>query len=194
MSRFYSPITLEELKHKLQPIIEDEDGDEEFPYNLPKKVEKDIKKVQFDFENWEISGGYMGYPCGYKMINPDFPVLFVNAGGDWETPICFIIYWDGKDLRGYVPSKGNIFNSITNTAFGSDEESDKYTDTCILDAFKKKLNEVKPYLSSDKYIECLDIFKNANPDDIWSTISDKIGELSNEEAIINDIKERILKK
>lgn len=194
MSRFYSPISLDELKNKIQPIIEyeeDESGDEEFPYNLPKKVEKDIKKIQFDFENWEVEDdGYMNYPCGYKLINPDFPVLFVNAGGDWETPICFIIYWDGKDLRGYVPSKGNVFNPITKTAFGSDEESDNYTDTCVLDGFKKKLNEVKPYLSSEKYIENLDFIKSNNENDIYNMFDS----LSNSDAIIDDIKERILKK
>ena len=187
MSRFYSPITLEELKNKLQPIIEDEN----FPYNLPKKVEKDISKIQFNFENCEIIDGYMNYPCGYKMINTDFPVLFVNAGGDWETSICFIIYWDGKDLRGYVPEKGNVYNPITKTAFGSDEDSDNYTDTCVLDGLKKKLNEVKPYLSSDIYISTLDkIKKEVDIDDDYNFIE----AFSNEEAIISDIKERILKK
>jgi hypothetical protein len=48
-----------------------------------------------------------------------------NFGGDWEDSILFMVYWDGKEFRGYIPEKGNRFNRDTNEAFGNNEEADK---------------------------------------------------------------------
>ena len=59
------------------------------------------------------------------VLENNLPVLFVNAGGDWESPICFIIYWDGKSLRGYVPTKGNVFNKKTKAAYGNEYDFDQ---------------------------------------------------------------------
>jgi hypothetical protein len=44
------------------------------------------------------------------------------AGGDWEAPLLYVLYWDGRELRGYVPTKGNPFNTDTKTAYGSEHE------------------------------------------------------------------------
>jgi len=49
-------------------------------------------------------------------------VLFINAGGDWEFPICFVLYWDGKKMRAYIPSEGNCWNKQEKCAFGSEED------------------------------------------------------------------------
>ena len=106
-----------------------------FLYNLPSKIQKDIAKVQFDFENYNLGTadpnykseyardyeGYCGYPVGIEVLENGLPVLFVNAGGDWENPICFCIYFDGKELRGYVPSDGNVYNKKEKRAYGSEE-------------------------------------------------------------------------
>lgn len=46
-------------------------------------------------------------------------------GGDWEFPITFAVYWDGKCLRGYIPRNGNIWNEYTKCAIGNDEEADE---------------------------------------------------------------------
>jgi len=95
------------------------------PYELPKKVEEDIGKVNFDFENWEAAApGYCncGDIMGYRVAPNGLPFLGVTAGGDWEYPVFFIIYWDGKKLRGYVPTDGNMWNTDTKEAYGNGED------------------------------------------------------------------------
>jgi len=146
MSRFATKITLDELKSKLEKYL---GGEEywEFPYNLPNKIiESDLAKVNFDFENWDVGNasqnydeyptdhqGFNGYPCGYEVLENGMPVLFVNAGGDWECPICFCIYWDGKALRGYIPKDGNVYNVKEKCAYGSEESGNFDEDTDIDD-------------------------------------------------------------
>ena len=86
-------ISLEELKDKLRDIWED------FPYSLSKAVDEDLSKVLFDWENYEYEGdGYFDGICGPKILSNDLPVWFVNAGGDWETPIIFILYRNEKKI------------------------------------------------------------------------------------------------
>jgi hypothetical protein len=134
-------ITLSDFKEKMSKYIKDFNdptygNSEEFPYNLPTKVlESDLTKIEFDFENYCIGNadpgfkkylmdhkGYCGYPCGYKLLPSGIPVLFVNAGGDWEFPICFVLYWDGKGIRGYIPTEGNVFDKKNKCAYGNTEE------------------------------------------------------------------------
>ena len=139
MSRFATIITLDEFKSKCKDKlgIGTEDFDmydmlESFP-----KIEKDLSKIQSDFENWNIGNadpsyekypsdhqGYNGYPCGYEVLENGMPILFVNAGGDWECPICFCIYWDGSSMRAYIPKDGNVYNVKEKCAFGSEEDAD----------------------------------------------------------------------
>lgn len=128
MARKAKLVTLDFLKEKLKYLLEEEDDNgDEFPYNLPKKMEKDLSKIKFDFENYEYGEyGYMNYPCGYEVLENGLPVLFVNAGGDWETPICFIIYWDGSDLRAYIPNNGNVYNRKEKCAYGSENDPEAY--------------------------------------------------------------------
>ena len=94
------------------------------PYELPDQVKKDLKKVQFDFENYEFKNGegYQGSTpiVGWQVSTSGLPFLGVAAGGDWEFPLFFIIYWDGKKLRGYIPTDGNTWNTDTKMAYGND--------------------------------------------------------------------------
>lgn len=46
------------------------------------------------------------------------------VGGDWEHPVLFIVYNDGKQFRGYILTEGNTFNRLSKTAYGNDEASD----------------------------------------------------------------------
>lgn len=142
MPRFAPIISMEEFKTKCDKTLQIHSEDGFNPYdNLPNQVEKDISKVEFDFENWCIGNadpsyekyptdheGYANYPVGYQTLPNGLPVLFVNAGGDWEYPICFCIYWDGKKLRGYVPTDGNVFNKKEKCAYGSEDDYDDEAD------------------------------------------------------------------
>lgn len=75
-------------------------------------------KYKFDSENVETRGGI-------KMSKKGFPYIQCYAGGDWESPVCFFVYFDGHHFRGYIPLKGNAINRNEGNAFsGSGNESD----------------------------------------------------------------------
>ena len=100
------------------------------------QVSKDLDKVDFDCENmsadtsevWgetESGKGDAKDYVGLHTLGNGLSYLGVTAGGDWETPLFFIVYWDGENLRGYVPKDGNTWNTKNNCAFGNDEEADE---------------------------------------------------------------------
>lgn len=95
------------------------------------KLSQDLKKVQFDFENYtidicsKIGDGWHGVRQEY-VKGGYLSMLCCSAGGDWEYPVNFIIYLDkdNRTLRGYVPKAGNTWNYKTKEAFGNDEDED----------------------------------------------------------------------
>ena len=118
-------IQMWEFQEKMSFLLETD----EFPFNLPKKVEEDLTKVEFDYENYEYEGqGFFKGICGFIELKNGMPVLFVNAGGDWETPIIFLLYWDGKTIRGYIPKEGNTWNIETKSAYGNNDDEDDAPD------------------------------------------------------------------
>ena len=98
------------------------------PYlrEINSKVEDDLSKVEFDLENisTEGYGDKAKDIIGFQMLDNGLTYLGVMAGGDWELPVFFIIYWDGKSLRGYIPTEGNMFNTSTMSAYGNKWEPD----------------------------------------------------------------------
>ena len=84
------------------------------------KVRIDVSKIDFDFENFEIDDKIF-------FTSQGVPYLRCLAGGDWEIPVRFFIYYDGKSMRGYVPTKGNSFNRKTKSAIGNNIDN---TDEC----------------------------------------------------------------
>lgn len=73
-------------------------------------------KVEFDFENHEF--------VGYRQRPDGFAYAEFWAGGDWQHPVWFIVYWDGRRLRAYVPTGGNPFNTDTMEAYGNGGRED----------------------------------------------------------------------
>lgn len=141
MSRYFAPITSDELEEKINKAFVGADSDctnkrDRFSTSLMfDKLGKDLK-VKFDFENFEMCGnspilgkGQLASSqihlwLGYHTLPNGLTFLGCYAGGDWETPVSFIIYWDGKKLRGYVPLEGNPWNTTTKEAYGNDEDAD----------------------------------------------------------------------
>lgn len=78
-------------------------------------------KYKFDSENVDAYGGI-------KMSKKGFPYIQCAAGGDWECPVCFFVYFDGNKFRGYVPLKGNALNRNEKHAFsgGGNEDDAKF--------------------------------------------------------------------
>lgn len=127
MSRKAPVITMDDFKQIVGLKLMNQDGDLKV-HEFPEKINKDLQKVEFDFENYEwqngrgLGGGEEDCPCGFETLSNGLPILWVNAGGDWEAPVVFILYWDGKDLRAYIPKEGNTWNPKTKAAWGNGED------------------------------------------------------------------------
>ena len=108
------------------------------------KLYNDIwnNKYKFDSENVERRGDV-------KMSKKGVPYLECYAGGDWECPVCFFIYFDGHHFRGYVPLKGNAICRTTKSAFQGDTEADGEEMQFIRKELNISKNEDCPLSSSD---------------------------------------------
>lgn len=123
MSRTFAPITIPELEEKVWARFSEGEGIE--PILIKEWLGKDLK-VNFDFENFESPGSNHGKGSllGFNTLANGLTYCGMSAGGDWEYPVFFIVYWDGKKLRGYVPTEGNPWNTTTKAAYGNDEPAD----------------------------------------------------------------------
>lgn len=93
---------------------------------LTEAISKDLNKAKWDEENfeWKNGEGMCGCEkiCGFHTLPNGLTYLGITAGGDWECPLFYILYYDGEKLRGYLPTDGNFWNTDTKTAYGSEEE------------------------------------------------------------------------
>lgn len=124
MSRTFAPITIDDLEKKIWERL-GADGfiDEDL---IKERLGKDLK-VKFSFENFECPGPNAygkGSLLGFKTLSNGMTYCGMSAGGDWEYPVFFIVYWDGKKLRGYVPTDGNPWNTTTKEAYGNKDVED----------------------------------------------------------------------
>lgn len=128
MSRHFVPISIADLTAKIDVFTQESVDDDDYEgclYSLIEHLGSDIK-VDFDLENVSYSSGDFGPEglMGYHTLPNGFTFCGMCAGGDWEQPIFFCVYWDGKKLRGYVPKKGNPWNVTTKAAYGNDDGED----------------------------------------------------------------------
>lgn len=136
MPRYAPKITEQEFRDIVSSYAQSHDFDEEYDiedYNDVnniivtglmdahfKSVQGDLK-IQFDFENTEVEQ--------IVTLESGVTVAIVSAGGDWEVPLCFAFYYDGKKFRAYIPKDGNPYNRSTKTAYGNaDDEDDDNAD------------------------------------------------------------------
>lgn len=141
---FSEVITIEQLAQKIMEVVQkieaeewEERRDQDADSILDKAagnirilcgdtiIDKDLN-VEFDWENWETKEGFCGSESiiGFHTLDNGLSYLGVTAGGDWEMPVFFIIYWDGQNLRAYIPTEGNYWNTDINKAYGNEEDSD----------------------------------------------------------------------
>lgn len=141
-------------------------------------INKDLSKVCFNDENevFTQNGAFTDNPnnlCGFHTLDNGFTFLGGMAGGDWEKPVFFIIYWDGQKLRGYIPAYGNTYNANLNTAFGSEEDSDKFEKYL-------KIYGISEYSHYEDMIECYCRYnayqyqKNGEIDVDWTRIEEDV--------------------
>ena len=133
------------------------------------KLIKILKKINFDDEN-------VGYD-GFEILNNGLPIIKCWSGGDWESPVYFIIYWDGKKFRGYTPENGNTFNPITRTASGSEHESgidfgDRESLKKLIPELKNVIDLLSEYELSEKIHEIFERYQELEPD--WNKMEEDI--------------------
>lgn len=132
MSRYFAQIKVIDLEQKIlnAGVLTKEEGREWSPYDFQMRLPKGDLKVNFNFENFDFGQGETKYfrpkdsLIGYHTLENGLTFCGMSSGGHWETPVFFVVYWDGKKLRVYVPTKGNPWNTKTKEAYGNDENSD----------------------------------------------------------------------
>ena len=125
--------------------VEDDGPDGESAYEFIREliyndetIHKDIK-YDIDAENilTACDADYNDESVGMHTVK-DLTFYGVIMGGDWEVPAFFIIYWDGKKLRAYIPSYGNLINLDCKCAFGSENDGvDDKKEEKLLKKYKK---------------------------------------------------------
>lgn len=112
--------------------------------NLDDALSEDLSEVEFSAENFSCAE-VLSYAegdkiMGFQQVN-GIPFLGCMAGGDWEIPIYFLIYWDGSQFRGYIPKDGNTVNPKNDSAYGNDPEADgtDAVDTIQIDIDQDKI-------------------------------------------------------
>lgn len=119
MPRYFEKISIENFKNRIEVLKKDS-----FIRGLLKYVGKDIK-VKFDLENTSDEEGFGPKGMiGYNQLENGLTFYGCVAGGDGERSVYFIFYWDGKNIRGYVPTEGNPWNTTTRMAYGNDSRAD----------------------------------------------------------------------
>lgn len=126
-TRNFAPISIEDLMVKMKTFNEGEDRHSRSNtfYELLEHLGTDIK-VSFDLENVSDSPKDFGPKAlmGFHTEANGLTYCGMCAGGDWEHPVFFCVYWDGKKLRGYIPTEGNPWNTTTKKAYGNDDDKD----------------------------------------------------------------------
>lgn len=122
MRHFTQKISVDGLREKIDAAEDKTDGYVSFDA-LTTKIQKDLSKVQFDSENYDPCDVAPHTSDGYLVLDNGLTVFGVISGGDWEWPLYYIIYFDGKHLRGYVPKDGNPWNTTTKTAYGNGDDA-----------------------------------------------------------------------
>lgn len=128
MARYYNIISKDDFILNIKSLMLDGNGElnHSWVYELPAIISKDISKVMFDFENctgYNDQPFLSGYLTGYHELSPGFHTFWVSAGGDWEIPINFLLYWGDNRLRAYIPKDGNVWNKKYKCTYGSEGDS-----------------------------------------------------------------------
>jgi hypothetical protein len=111
---------------ELNQMTEDTIAQAAIMYNVFSQLNKDLKKVNFGCENLFLTKeSFANNPIstwlGPQQIG-DLAFIGGYAGGDWEIPVAFAIYHDGKKWRGYIPEDGNSYNHKLKSAYGNNDD------------------------------------------------------------------------
>lgn len=175
-NRYATACSLEELQKRVNERYKKECSHDDSQWNgfsgyeLQAIFEKDLKKVEFDCENFEyeskspvlVDSKNPQNLIGWHTLDNGFSFLGCYGGGDWEYPVFFILYWSGKEVRAYIPDKGNVYNHQIKQAYGNNEESDTEALGGELDDVRPDFNYVELIENIKSRIKLLDTESNVN--------------------------------
>lgn len=109
-------------------------------------VKRDLSRIEFSDENIFVSNQYINKNyqnslLGINQLSNGLCFLGVNSSGDWELGVFFIVYWDGEDLRGFIPLEGNTFNEKRRCAWVLDNDNHRQDLISINPNLKQHLQE-----------------------------------------------------
>lgn len=105
-----------------------------------KMVSKDLSKISFGYDIVDAINNNESQFLGLNVTENGMPFIGVSSCGDDEFPeIYFIIYFDGKNMRGYIPYYGNTYNPQTKAAFSAYNEDE---DNQFLKPFGKDIDDL----------------------------------------------------
>lgn len=131
MPRFFAPISVDELKAKVEIAFLLADPDRDDYVNLADRFDTDLifrklgkdLKVKFDFENFFVSK-QPNTLMGLHSLPNGLTCWGMLAGGNWQIPVFWVCYWDGKKIRGYVPEAGNPWDRKKKEAYNNSGNPD----------------------------------------------------------------------
>lgn len=159
-------ITPKEFEEKMKNIWEKNIQDRKFSLDnfvhtfcngWVKDKPKELGTLLNDITKYDYNTENLG-AIGKVQSSNGLTYLKCYAGGDWECPVLFFIYWDGSKFRGYIPTYGNAINRKYKRAFGNgDEEDIEFLKTQNLDT-DKELSSIIHSISYDENA-CMKDFK-----------------------------------
>lgn len=158
-------MSMEDFEDKVEQLFDKYGDIQDVVYSEP-NINKDMK-VSINMENYEYS---------YKMTSTGVPYLLVESASDYSPWMLFMIYWDGKKFRAYIPTYGNTWNTKTKEALGENPEDDA---KFIMSQINKKDLD-------------LDMDEFDNPEDIYYELINDIW--YNEKACVEDFETRLTVK
>jgi hypothetical protein len=106
------------LREKLTKWARNESWDSDATYDEMIHLADLPQGIDFDFENCYFEG-FQQTPSGIEY-------LCGCAGGDWEHPVVFIVYWNDDDDSPimYIPKGGNVVDWENKRAYYSPDFED----------------------------------------------------------------------
>lgn len=107
------------------------------PIDEDPTVLNDLQRIEFEYDNGAMhrmqnSPHHPDEFMGLHVTETGIPFIGASACGDEEwVEVFFILYFDGVNMRGYVPYYTNTYNPTTDAAFGlnHDDEDEVFLDS-----------------------------------------------------------------
>jgi hypothetical protein len=82
---------------------------------------KNQQGIDFDTENVTVDPSRIPGVTGFNTTAGGRHFLGIVTGGDWQIPICVVLYTSGRDMAMYIPLAGNTVDWANKRAFDDDE-------------------------------------------------------------------------